>query len=165
LPMKLKNEEALLLLERVLGQILFYPPNVAGWPGGRTWIDSSTLMMRMRIPQLINDTDDFNVKPKSDDDQMMGRNEDETKIKPGGGTRMANATKVINAQVDWTKYVDYYNKVAREQLVNDIAAVLLQTKKAVSADVINEYADATGKESFIKTATIQIMSTPEYQLC
>jgi hypothetical protein len=49
--------------------------------------------------------------------------------------------------------------------VNDIAGNLLQTKKAVSADVINEYSDAVDKESFIKTATIQIMSTPEYQLC
>jgi uncharacterized protein (DUF1800 family) len=164
LPMKLENEEALLLLERVLGQVLFYPPNVAGWPGGKSWIDSSTLMMRMRIPQLINDTDEFNVKPKSDDDQMMGRSEDEIKIKPGGA-RMANAGRVINAQVDWSKYLDYYSKVAREQLVNDMAAVLLQTKKTVGADVINEYADATSRESLVKTATIQIMSTPEYQLC
>jgi uncharacterized protein (DUF1800 family) len=164
LPMKLQNEEALLLLERVLGQILFYPPNVAGWPGGRSWIDSSTLMMRMRIPQLINDTDDFNIKPKADDDQMMGRNEDEIKIK-GGGLRMVNAARVINAQVDWSKYLDYYNKVAREQLINDMAGVLLQTRKSVGADVIGEYSDTTSKETFIKTATIQIMSTPEYQLC
>ena len=42
LPMKLENEEALTFLQRALGQILFYPPNVAGWPGGKTWIDSST---------------------------------------------------------------------------------------------------------------------------
>ena len=27
----------------------------------------------MRIPQLINDEDELNVKPKDDDDQMMGR--------------------------------------------------------------------------------------------
>ena len=50
LPMTLENENALLILQRVLGQMLFYPPNVAGWAGGKTWIDSSTLMMRMRIP-------------------------------------------------------------------------------------------------------------------
>src|SRR6185295_1294303 len=61
LPMTLENEEALLVLQRVLGQVLFYPPNVAGWPGGKSWIDSSSLMMRMRIPQLINDEDEMNV--------------------------------------------------------------------------------------------------------
>ena len=77
LPMKLENEEALIVLQRLLGQILFYPPNVAGWPGGKTWIDSSTLMMRMRIPQLINDKDEMNITPKDDDDQMMGRKNEE----------------------------------------------------------------------------------------
>jgi uncharacterized protein (DUF1800 family) len=164
LPMKLENEEALLLLQRVLGQMLFYPPNVAGWPGGKTWIDSSTLMMRMRIPQLINDRDEFNVKPKTDDDQMMGSNDDEMK-QNSGGKQMGRAGRPINAEVDWRKYLSFYDKVAREELVNDISGLLLQTKKAVSAEVINEYADAVSKENFIKTATIQIMSTPEYQLC
>ena len=54
------------------GAILFYPPNVAGWPGGKNWIDSSALMLRMRIPQILTDADDFVVKPKDDDDTMMG---------------------------------------------------------------------------------------------
>jgi len=160
LPMKLENEEALLLFQRLLGQILFYPPNVAGWPGGKTWIDSSTLMMRMRIPQLINDRDEFNIKPKTDDDQMMGRNDDDDTR-----TKIGKAGRPINAEIDWNKYVGYYNSVPRGDLVNEIAGNLLQTKKAVSASVIDEYSDASDKDSFIKTATIQIMSTPEYQLC
>jgi uncharacterized protein (DUF1800 family) len=164
LPMKLQNEEALLLLQRVLGQTLFYPPNVAGWPGGKTWIDSSTLMMRMRIPQLINDRDEFNVKPKADDDQMMGNNDDEVKQK-SGGKQMGRVGRPINAEVDWREYFSYYEKTPREELMNDIAGVLLQTKKAVSAEVINQYIDSVNRENFIKTATIQIMSTPEYQLC
>src|SRR5262249_46221575 len=28
------------------GQDLFYPPNVAGWAGGQTWLSSSTLLER-----------------------------------------------------------------------------------------------------------------------
>ena len=40
----------------VLGQELFYPPNVKGWDGGRTWIDSSTLLGRASlVPRLIED--------------------------------------------------------------------------------------------------------------
>jgi uncharacterized protein (DUF1800 family) len=31
-----------------LGQELFEPPNVAGWPGGRAWIGASTLLARYR---------------------------------------------------------------------------------------------------------------------
>ena len=34
------------LLTGPLGQSLFYPPNVAGWSGGRTWITPATLLDR-----------------------------------------------------------------------------------------------------------------------
>ena len=77
LPMELQNEEVVQLLQRLLGQMLFYPPSVAGWAGGKAWIDSSTLMMRMRIPQMLNDKDELNVKPKDDDDVQMGRKYEE----------------------------------------------------------------------------------------
>ncbi len=32
-----------------VGQALFYPPNVKGWDGGRTWINSSTLLGRANL--------------------------------------------------------------------------------------------------------------------
>lgn len=161
LPMKLENEEALMLLQRVLGQILFYPPNVAGWPGGRNWIDSSSLMMRMRIPQLINDVDEMNVKAKDDDDTMMGiKNADKKALLPGGMKKQQ-----INARVDWVPYVKHYESIPREKLAAGISSYLLQTKSGVSQELITRFSDQTGREHFIKTATIQIMSTPEYQLC
>ncbi len=43
----------LLFLQSVLGQQLFFPPNVAGWPGGLNWIDSGTLLMRMNLPKIF----------------------------------------------------------------------------------------------------------------
>ena len=36
-----------------LGQMLFYPPNVKGWNGGRTWINSSTLLARDNLVRRI----------------------------------------------------------------------------------------------------------------
>jgi uncharacterized protein (DUF1800 family) len=172
LPMKLENEEALMLLQRVLGQLLFYPPNVAGWPGGKAWIDSSSLMMRMRIPKLINDVDEMNVKAKDDDDTMMGRKDGETMTenkKPGGQQAIKGYAgmrkQTINANIDWSLYVKNYESVEREKLVENISKTLLQTKSSVGMDLVKKYSDETGRENFIKTATIQIMSTPEYQLC
>lgn len=166
LPMKLENEEALIVLQRILGQMLFYPPNVAGWPGGKTWIDSSSLMMRMRIPQLINDKDEMNVQPKPDDDQMMGRKEDEIKNSyPKKSLANIPPRQQINAEVDWSLYLKNFENTDKEKLVDTISRLLLQTKNEVSTDVIDQYVDNDSKEKFIKTATIQIMSTPEYQLC
>ncbi len=57
LPMELQNPGVQLVLERLLGQVLFSPPNVAGWPGGKHWIDSSSLMLRMQIPKVIDQSD------------------------------------------------------------------------------------------------------------
>ena len=166
LPMKLENEEALMLLQRVLGQMLFYPPNVAGWPGGKSWIDSSTLMMRMRIPLLINDADEMNVKPKDDDDQMMGRqNAMENKADRKSFKGLIPRRQVINANIDWNLFVKNFESIEKEKLVDSISKILLQTKNGVNTDLIKQYADTSGRENFIKTATLQIMSTPEYQLC
>jgi uncharacterized protein (DUF1800 family) len=166
LPMTLENENSLLVLQRILGQVLFYPPNVAGWPGGKTWIDSSTLMMRMRIPQLINDEDEMNVTPKDDDDQMMGKKDNEEKgVKKQGAGANALRKQQINANVDWAMFIKSLDKVPRENLVESMSNILLQVKPVIAPGLIRQYADETGRESFIKSATIQIMSTPEYQLC
>lgn len=164
LPMDIQNDEAQLIVQRILGQTLFYPPNVAGWPGGKAWIDSSTLMMRMRLPQLINDQDELNVAPKMDDDQMMGRQDNEVV--------MAKAKKIngkigkpINAIIEWSSYTKNFEAVPRENLLSAIAESLLQTRLSVPDDVIKNSADSSGRESFIKTATVQFMSIPEYQMC
>jgi uncharacterized protein (DUF1800 family) len=37
----------------VLGQDLFDPPNVKGWPGGQAWITSSTLLTRNQILERL----------------------------------------------------------------------------------------------------------------
>ncbi|MCY0389376.1 DUF1800 domain-containing protein [Robbsia sp. Bb-Pol-6] len=38
---------------RGLGEDLFEPPNVKGWPGGQAWINSSTLLARERFVALL----------------------------------------------------------------------------------------------------------------
>jgi uncharacterized protein (DUF1800 family) len=165
LPMELANEEALLLVQRVLGQLLFYPPNVAGWPGGKTWIDSSTLMMRMRLPQLINDQDEFNIQPKMDDDQMMGTINDEETVMTKRNKGLGKAGKPIKATIDWGVYTGNFEAVPRENLLTAIADSLLQLKPAVPASTIKNFSDSSGRESFIKSVTLQLMSIPEYQMC
>lgn len=49
----IKDEESLLYLQRMLGQTLFDPPNVSGWPDGKEWVDSSSLLFRITLPELI----------------------------------------------------------------------------------------------------------------
>ena len=138
--------------------MLVFPPNVSGWPGGKAWIDSSTLMLRMRLPQLINDIDELNVKAKDDDDVMMGRMDEE-----GMGKGYARKS-MIRAKVDWDTYVKNFESIPREELLSAVKKILLQSKSNTSDKLIQQYSDASGRANFIRSSTLQIMSTPEYQL-
>lgn len=158
LPMTLDNPEAFTLLQRALGQVLFYPPNVSGWPGGKSWIDSSTLMLRMRLPQLINEVDELNVRAKEDDDQAMGRMEEQDMA------RSYARRSTIKAKIDWKTYMKHYESIPKENLTNAIASNLLVTPKAVSESLIMNFSDRSGRENYIRSATLQLMSTPEYQM-
>ncbi len=161
LPMQIENAQIQILFQRVLGQLLFYPPNVAGWPGGRSWIDSSSLMVRLRIPQLITDNSDFSIKPKADDDQQMGMKENLEKIKPNN-----KGAFQINAAIDWNKYFTAFNQVPKDELYNSIESVVLQTKRgSVNKTAVMGMINNSSREEYIKTTTIALMSTPEYQLC
>jgi hypothetical protein len=129
-------------------------------------------MLRLRIPLLITDVDEMNISPKDDDDQMMGRMKSETEMTmtKGGISKsknklMGKAGRPILADIDWEGYTDYFKNTSRETLVNSIAGVLLQTKTAVGPQLLKEYADESSRENFIRSVTMQIMSTPEYQLC
>jgi uncharacterized protein (DUF1800 family) len=164
LPMELEAEELQLLFQRALGQILFYPPNVAGWPGGKNWIDSSSLMLRLRIPQLIKDDDTFELNTKADDDQQMGMKDNYKKK-----ARMGAVGKTgfqVRANVDWEKYARQFEGISREHLYDVLEAVVLQTKPgSVNETAVKGIVDSSTRENYIKTTTIALMSTPEYQLC
>lgn len=166
LPMQLDNEAVQLLLQRVLGQLLFYPPNVAGWPGGKNWIDSSTLMVRLRIPQLIKDDDSIYITPKTDDDQQMGMKENFDRFRINKNGRIKQDGFQINARVDWAAYARQLDELARPQLFTGLAHTLLSTPPgSVTETTLSGMISRASREEYIKTVTIALMSTPEYQLC
>ncbi len=48
-----------------LGQDVFEPPNVKGWDGGRTWIQSATMLDRIRFVSALVHKSDFGTIPAS----------------------------------------------------------------------------------------------------
>ena len=158
LPMQLENDQSQLLFQRALGQILFYPPNVAGWPGGKNWIDSSSLMLRLRIPQILAANDAINIMPKGDDDVQMGMMEMAAK-------KMKDTVKGGTAVIDWPAVNKVFEKVQREKLLENIADTVLQTKSQVSNTILDKYINTENRENYIKSAVVNLMATPEYQLC
>ncbi|MGC4232175.1 MAG: DUF1800 domain-containing protein [Niabella sp.] len=165
IPMTLENDYAFFNMQKILGQQLLYPPNVAGWPGGRSWIDSSTLMMRLRIPQMFNDKDELNVAPKQDDDVMMGRKTDGTAAVPAKTPAPKKVYGAVAAKINWSGNISQYEKIEKEQLLGAIKNNLLQVSSSKVQEVVSRNIDASSRETYIKSATVQLMSTPEYQMC
>ena len=151
LPMQIDDATGQLLLQRGLGQVLFYPPNVAGWPGGKTWIDSSSLMLRMRVPRLLLGEDEWNIGGKTDDDVQMGM--------------MQRLQNRLEAKVDWMPLLSSFKKVPLEKLPAQLSDLLLQTQRAQTIALLKSYVVAADRDASIRQLTAHILSTPEYQLC
>lgn len=162
LPLELDNDQSQLLFQKILGQILFYPPNVAGWPGGRTWIDSSTLMVRLQIPQVLAAKESLTIRAKNDDDVNMGQMmEQQQRI----NKNKIYASRGASANIDWAPVIKIFEKDKRENLLQKIADILLQSQNSIDSKLLDKYIATDSRENFIKTAIIQLMTTPEYQLC
>ena len=162
LPLELDNDQSQLLFQKVLGQILFYPPNVAGWPGGRTWIDSSTLMVRLQIPQVLAANESLTIRAKNDDDVNMGQMmEQQQRI----NKNKMYTNKGASASIEWAPVFKIFEKIKRESLLQKMADTVLQSQSRVDIKVMEKYLSADSRENFIKSAVIHLMTTPEYQLC
>ena len=143
LPMELEKPENLIVYQKLLGQMLLYPPNVAGWPSGNSWIDSSTLMLRLQIPQIWSGLRPLELEAKTDDDVEMGLKNNQMRNK---------GFKNPNIIIDW-------NLVESTFKNKNISDYLLQTKSS-NEKVIDQFSDSS-----LKLKIINVMSTPEFQLC
>jgi uncharacterized protein (DUF1800 family) len=143
-----QKPDVLLQFQRVLGQVLFYPPNVAGWPAGKNWIDSSSLMYRLKIPSTLLNGGliDFTAKADPEDEAYIAtvRN-----MQPAVNTR-------VQAQPDWDKFLQ---SVPKNITKTALAAFLLEPKPN------NELLNSIDQSTDTKATVIELVSTPEYQLC
>ncbi len=163
LPMEIQNPLVQIVLERLLGQVLFSPPNVAGWPGGKHWIDSSSLMLRMRLPQIVFRSDIIISKPKDDDDVMMGTR-DQLLVKNINKFRNPG-TQFFQAKIHWEEYIKNFNETQEIAIYAAIRDLLLQRVTPMNENGLLRYIDESDREKRIQSITIRLMGTPEYQLC
>ena len=152
LPMTLKQPSIQLYYQRLLGQQLFYPPNVAGWPGGKDWIDSSSLMYRMRLPRLLFDNEQLQARPKDDDDTMMGMME-----------KRQAARNLIRVDIRWEEVFEPMKKIRKEGLSDHLAACVLPGSRP-GEQALSVSIDRTTREGYIRTLLLNYMSCPEFQL-
>jgi len=146
------DETSPLFIQRALSQILFYPPNVGGWPQGREWIDSSSLTFRMSLPAVMLRNAESTIQAKDD----------------GDVNNLTNQVKKsqVSFSVDWTPIVNRFIKDTTESTLSEIESFLLsRPTTAENRLLVSKYASgATDDLEMVKRAYVSYMSLPEYQL-
>ncbi|CAD7797868.1 hypothetical protein CHRY9390_00241 [Chryseobacterium aquaeductus] len=143
LPMDIQTPENIIVYQKLLGQMLLYPPNVSGWPSGKSWIDSSTLMLRLQIPQIWSGLRPMEYSAKEDDDMDMGMKSREA---------LNKSFKSPNITIDW-------NRVEKALTSKKAEDYLIQNTESLDMNIIDQFSDKS-----VKMTVINLMSTPEYQL-
>lgn len=140
-------------VQRTLGQILFYPPNVAGWPGGRNWIDSSSLLFRMKLPEYVFKAAEVNVRAKDEADvnaELLAR----------------RGKNQFTTQVNWDEFSKPFLRTSEADLPDTLATYLLPfpLRPEQRTLLLKQLKSEQAQLDKIKTLTVGIMSLPEYQL-
>jgi uncharacterized protein (DUF1800 family) len=161
IPMEYEEGKTLVRLQRVLGQQLFYPPNVAGWPGGKTWIDSSSLVLRMRLPEAFFADKSLDLQAKEQDAEMTEINK-KTRTQD---SQKDGRFKVGKVAADWSGWIEYWKQTGEDNLPSRMAGYLLPVPlNRQQMATIARFADRKHTDNYIKSVTILLMSLPEYQL-
>ena len=93
------NLRPFVLASALLGQNVFTPPNVKGWPGGETWINSATLLGRKQLlERLFKNEDQMDVAMRSVDG-MAAANGDAPP--PGRDARMQRQMERQMGGIHW----------------------------------------------------------------
>ncbi len=140
-------------VQRTLGQTLFYPPNVAGWPGGKNWIDSSSLLFRMKLPDYVLKAAEVNIRAKDEADVNA-----ELLAKRGKNQ--------FTTTINWDDFEKPFQRVKDDELPDALATCLLPYPlQPVQQQLLLKTVkpDQTHSER-IRTLTAALMSLPEYQL-
>lgn len=146
-----ERKQSVLFIQKSLGQILFYPPNVAGWSGGKNWIDSSTLMTRMKLPELIFKDSEITFNPKDEGDVNT--------------ENLSKKIKQMQANIDWSAFQNNFPTQNPQELFNKLDAYLLSRPlSAQQKSMILGKSEGKTSLNLLQNIAQSIASLPEYQL-
>ena len=147
IPVKFEREKDLIKIQRLLGQTLLDPPNVAGWKGDKAWIDANTIMVRLKLASVLFNNAMISLKEHGD----FNDNFREKYFK-------RNKSKLpFKTLPNWEKFLTNFDSVKTENLHEYIIQGNINKGTA-------DYLQSLSKKSK-QDYCIQLMSLPEYQMC
>jgi len=149
LQIDLEQEKAFFFIQKMLGQSLLNPPNVAGWPGGKSWIDSSTLIFRLNLAgyffQTVNVT--ATAKPELEDKAVK-----KMRLR-------------LSATMNVSPILAYFAKFEEDQIFSTLSDWLIQTSLPIKKSEMDTFTKHHNKEDYVNSLLLRLMTLPEYQVC
>lgn len=146
-PFSFQNTKDVQKIQRLLGQVLLDPPNVAGWKGGKNWIDSNTIILRLKLPSILLSNAEISIREK-------GAFEDSFEKYHASNKNQKNFAKVT---VDW----DFFEESFKNISFDEMKSLFLITAPNEGTETYLDHLSKSSKKEFC----IQLMSLPEYQIC
>ena len=144
-PSVFKKQSQVTYLQKMMGQILLYPVNVSGWKGDRYWIDSNSLMFRLKLPSLLLNNANISLKPKGEFEDNFSN-----------FYKQKNQKFKVSDQAR-SYFESHYSKISKKELK---AILVLPKLDKDTKEMLKIYQDENEFQY-----CIQLMSVPEYQLC
>ena len=142
-PVNFEKQKDIIKIQRILGQTLLDPPNVAGWKGDKSWIDANTIMVRLKLPSVMLNN------------AMISSGEnDELRLKKFKQNKGKLPFKI---KADWVKFSRNYQNIE----VKNLQDYVLQGRSNNGTSDYLKSLSKTSKQEYC----IQLMSLPEYQMC
>ncbi|MDB9782223.1 DUF1800 domain-containing protein [Winogradskyella sp.] len=142
-PLVFERERDLLKIQKLLGQTLLDPPNVAGFKGNKAWIDANTIMVRLKLPSVLLNDAVISLKEKGDfNDNLFNKNKGKRPFK---------------TLPDWNVFLENYKLIKTEHLEAYIIQGTINKGTAAYLQTLNKQSK--------RDYCIQLMSLPEYQMC
>ncbi|MDB6126294.1 MAG: hypothetical protein JWM35_190 [Verrucomicrobia bacterium] len=139
---------------RQMGQMLFNPPNVRGWVGGRNWINSATLNVRR---QLV----DSCFTPVREDSLNADEQIEIVAARASGNAHFTVGDELLHplASLDPSSATDH---LLANFLALPAGAAFRDSVRKFLAD---ESVDPVQRQRRLRRATVILLQSPEYQLC
>ena len=145
IPSVFKKQNQVIYLQKMMGQTLLYPTNVAGWKGDRYWIDSNSLMFRLKLPALVFNNAKISLMSKGEFEDTFNEFYKEKK------------QRFSVDENDHAYFETHYSNLS----FNELSDALVVPR--IDADTIKMLEAYQSQNPF--QYCIQLMSIPEYQLC
>jgi uncharacterized protein (DUF1800 family) len=137
---------------RQMGQMLYQPPNVRGWIGGRSWINSSTLAARRQLVQALFSP--LNESLLNADD-----------VRALNAARAAGRSRFVVDDAFLAELAPLEPDAFAERIVRQF---LPRTVSPAYVGAIRDFAASegrTGGTERVRAALAALLQSPEYQLC